>query len=68
MKKTQNWGQSCPNPNCNCYCKNSQGNIRFLYYSVKTRTSLNVYLTTFLQIFIFSLDSPFANSFNLFFL
>ncbi len=49
MKKTQNWGQSCPNPDCNCYCKNSQGNIRFLYYSVKTRMSLNTCLTTLLQ-------------------
>ncbi len=28
MKKPQNWGQSCPNRNCNCYNKNSQGNIR----------------------------------------
>ncbi|MEQ8192645.1 MAG: hypothetical protein ABRQ39_32065 [Candidatus Eremiobacterota bacterium] len=28
MKKPQNWGQTCPNPDCNCYGKNSQGNIR----------------------------------------
>lgn len=28
MKKSQNWGQTCPNPNCNYYGKNSQENIR----------------------------------------
>jgi IS1 family transposase/transposase-like protein len=27
MKKPQNWGQSCPNANCNDYGRNSQGNI-----------------------------------------
>ncbi|HPZ10612.1 MAG TPA: hypothetical protein PL110_21160, partial [Candidatus Eremiobacteraeota bacterium] len=28
IKKPQNWGQTCPNPNFNCYGKNSQGSIR----------------------------------------
>lgn len=28
MKNPQNWGQTCPNPDCNFYGKNSQGNIR----------------------------------------
>ena len=28
IKKPQNWGQICPNYNCNCYGKNSQGSIR----------------------------------------
>jgi hypothetical protein len=32
MKKPRNWGQTCPNINCNEYGKNNQGNI----YSIAT--------------------------------